>query len=259
LKAYSVSPDHDTLFDSFQNSINTFSQKGRVILLGDFNARTSNLNDFIDLDNISHTNSNSYLPTNYSADLPLIRRQNMDTSINEQGKHLIDLCIESKIRILNGRVMGDSLGSFTYYCTQGKSCIDYIVSEDIVNSFNFLHVLPPNELSDHCIIWFSLKTPNSLDSITKCKQDDIYTYSIPGKFCVDNGKSDYITLLENDEDQAIEYFLLHVYDPDKDINVLTEQLTNIMINAAKNLFDLNHLRKRRTRRNTTGLMAIAFL
>jgi hypothetical protein len=72
----------------------------------------------------------------------------------------------------------------------GKSCVDYIiVSEDIVNNLNFLHVLPPNELSDHCIIWFSLKTPNSLDSITKCKQDDIYTYSIPGKFCVDNGKS----------------------------------------------------------------------
>jgi exonuclease III len=154
--------------------------------MGDFNACTSNLNDFIDLDNISHTDSNSYLPTNYSADLPLIRRQNMDTSINEQGKHLIDLCIQSKIKILNGRVMGDSLGSFTYYCTQGKSCIDYIVvSEDIVNSFNFLHVLPPNELSDHCIIWFSLKIQNSLDSITKCKQVDIYTYSIPGKFCVD--------------------------------------------------------------------------
>jgi hypothetical protein len=66
-------------------------------LIGDFNAHTSNLNDFIDLDNISHTDSNSYLPTNYSADLPLIRRQNMDTSINEQGKHLIDLCIKSKI------------------------------------------------------------------------------------------------------------------------------------------------------------------
>jgi hypothetical protein len=37
--------------------------------------------------------------------------------------------------------MGDSLGSFTYYCTQGKSCVDYIiVSEDIVNNLNFLHV-----------------------------------------------------------------------------------------------------------------------
>ena len=99
----------------------------------------------------------------------------MDTSINEQGTPLIYLCIESNIRILNGRVMGDALCSFTYYCTQGRSCIDYIVvSEDIVNSFNFQHVLPPNELFDHCIIWFSLKTPNSLDSITKCKQDDMY-------------------------------------------------------------------------------------
>jgi hypothetical protein len=76
----------------------------------------------------------------------------------------------------------------------------YIIGK-FVHFFTKISKFSSYELSDHCIIWFSLKTPNSLDSITKCKQDDIYTYSIPGKFCVDNGKSDYITLLENDEDQ----------------------------------------------------------
>ena len=94
-----------------------------------------------------------------------------------------------------------------------------------------------NCLIDHCIIWFSLKTQNSLDSITKCKQDDIYTYSIPGKFCVDN------------EDQAIEYFLLQVNDPDKDINVLTEQLTNIMINAAKKSFRFKSFKKKKKKKH----------
>ena len=73
----------------------------------------------------------------------------------------IIICIESKIRILNGRVMGDSLGNFTYYSSQGKSCIDYVISsENIVHMFNFINVLPPNELSDHCIVWCSINCQN---------------------------------------------------------------------------------------------------
>jgi hypothetical protein len=124
----------------------------------------------------------------------------MDTSINEQGKHLIDLCIESKIRILNSRVMGDSLGSFTYYCTQGKSCIDYIVvSEDIVNSFNFLHVLPSptatenplkpldgRGISDYIFVSCSVRTFISLSGSFTCNKkysiawSSLSTQNLPG-------------------------------------------------------------------------------
>ena len=51
--------------------------------------------------------------------------------------------------------MGDSLGNFTYYSSQGKSCIGYVISsENIEHMFNFINV-PPTELSDHCIVWFS--------------------------------------------------------------------------------------------------------
>jgi hypothetical protein len=55
-------------------------------------------------------------------------------------------------------------------------------------------------------------------------------------------------LLENDEDQAIEYFLLQVNDPDKEINVLTEQLTNIMINVAKKCFRFKSFKKRKKKK-----------
>ena len=56
-------------------------------------------------------------------------------------------------------------------------------------------------------------------------------------------------MLENDEDQAIEYFLLQVNDPDKDINVLTEQLTNIMINAAKKSFRFKSFKKKKKKKH----------
>ena len=42
------------------------------------------------------------------------------------------LCIETKLRILNGRVDGDSLGYNTYYSPRGSSNVDYfLASEDI--------------------------------------------------------------------------------------------------------------------------------
>ena len=152
----STSPEQDKIFESLRNSVYDFSQKGQVVLMGDFNARTAELNDFVALDNVSYQNCKDHLPTDYSTDIQLPQRQNMDIILNEQGKCLIDLCIESKIRILNGRVMGDSLGNFTYYSSQGKSCIDYVISsENIVHMFNFINVLPQTELSDHCIVWFS--------------------------------------------------------------------------------------------------------
>ncbi|CAG2226863.1 unnamed protein product [Mytilus edulis] len=151
------------------------------------------------------------------------------------------------MRILNGRAMGDSLGNFTYFCPNGRSNIDYvIVSEDIVNSFPFLHVLPPNELSDHCIVWFSLKTLNNLNN--NSKQDYNFTFPIPGKFCVENGKNEYISLLENDEEKDIQSFLLQVNDPEKDINTLTEHLTNIMIKAAKKSFKFKLFKKKKKKK-----------
>ena len=52
----------------------------------------------------------------------------MDIEINEQGRNLIDLCIETKLRILNGRVDGDLLGYKTYYCARCSSSVDYFFS-----------------------------------------------------------------------------------------------------------------------------------
>ena len=90
-------------------------------------------------------------------DLLLPKRFNIDKIINEQGQHLLDLCIETRLRILNGRFIGDSVGYNTYFGPRGSSTIDYvIVSEDVFHSFSFIKLMPPTELSDHCIIWCGL-------------------------------------------------------------------------------------------------------
>jgi len=205
---------------------------------------TAELNDFVTLDNVSYQNCHEYLPTDYTTDIQLPQRQNMDFIINEQGKCLIDLCIESKIRILNGRVMGDSLGSYTYYSSQGKSCIDYVISsENIVHMFNFINVLPPNELSDHCIIWFSLNCQFPIKNKDLTYHGDFPTYPLPGKFITENNKHDFINSLQSVEiSRDIELFKLKVNDPDGDIDNLTEELTNIMVKAAKKSFQFKHFK-----------------
>jgi len=48
------------------------------------------------------------IPENYKADTE-VDRINQDTVINSQGKSLLELYIFARLRILNGRFIGDSL------------------------------------------------------------------------------------------------------------------------------------------------------
>ena len=54
-------------------------------------------------------------------------RVNRDAQVNIQGKLLIDLCISSGIRIVNGRHNGDPTGNFTCHT---PSVVDYMVMSD---------------------------------------------------------------------------------------------------------------------------------
>jgi hypothetical protein len=73
------------------------------MLLGDFNARTSKLEDFVSKEGstfIGDITETSYTPKN---------RENFDSTVNNHGKCLIELCKTCNLRILNGRTLGDSL------------------------------------------------------------------------------------------------------------------------------------------------------
>jgi hypothetical protein len=48
------------------------------------------------------------LPPDYVTDTEL-KRVNQDFIINSYGTNLLDLCLSSRLRILNGRFLGDSL------------------------------------------------------------------------------------------------------------------------------------------------------
>ena len=149
--------DNDIL--SLENEISIFSNKGKVLLLGDFNARTGNSSDFIENDSTELNNFDfqNILPENYIIDNH-INRNNQDKTCNSQGKDLLELCMSSRLRILNGRYVGDTLGYFTCMTSNGYSCVDYaIISDSLLTSVEYFTTEDFNYLSDHVQIVVHLK------------------------------------------------------------------------------------------------------
>jgi hypothetical protein len=116
------------------------------------------------IDNIDHVPVGIY----YALDRNLSMRNSQDIHPScSRGKQLLELCIASQLRILNGRTLGDSLGKFTYHGPLGSSVIDYaIVSERLLDSVLYF---PVHDLirtvSDHCIMKMRLgRTLNSIGS-----------------------------------------------------------------------------------------------
>ena len=144
-------------FDSLQEECATYDEKGWVLLFGDLNARTGDLNDFIENDEIDE-----YLPLddNYKPDKPLRTRINNDKElVNTSGQSLIEFCKSTGYRILNGRINENATSSFTCFTSNGNSVVDYGLSKsgffDMVEKF---HIGELCEISDHCSLEMIIKS-----------------------------------------------------------------------------------------------------
>ena len=119
------------------------------------------------------------LPDNYSIDL-IFKRKSRDKTVNSQGTLLLEMCIESHLRSLNGRFLGDSVGNFTYLdALGGCSVVDYMISsEHIIPCISYFNVMCPNEWSGHCIINTCINNNIPQDR----KEDYRHMEFWPGKF-----------------------------------------------------------------------------
>ena len=76
-----------------------------------------------------------------------------DTSVNEYGEQLLDLCIETKLRILNRKTPGDLPGHSTYVGFHGCSTVDLVLASEITLTestiVQYLSVQELNFLSDY--------------------------------------------------------------------------------------------------------------
>ena len=114
-------------FYPLDSDIEYFSALGHIMLAGDFNARTAELRDCHD-DNQLRQHLN--IPAIINSQLP--DRQNEDKVVNGYGRHLVDLALTHSLAICNGRTKGDEKGSFTHRAFHtgasgegGSSLVDY--------------------------------------------------------------------------------------------------------------------------------------
>ena len=135
---------------SIQKDIERFSQQGIIYPIGDWNARTGNLLDFIKTKNMVN------LPLHVGEKTGGPRRLNIDQTVNAHGRKLIDLCKSTGHAIQNGRINEQS-NVFTCYRHNGQSTVDYLLSKnDQSHLIKNFEVQPRTIDSDHCALTFSL-------------------------------------------------------------------------------------------------------
>ena len=97
--------------------------------MGDFNSRTGKYSDCVSQD------GNAMIANDQSQfSFGLTRRNSFDNELNNHGKRLLEICKSADLRILNGRVSGDSLGRATFHGKTGVSVVDYVICDQNVFS-----------------------------------------------------------------------------------------------------------------------------
>ena len=92
------------IFRLFEDSVITYSTKGKIGLIDDMNSRTSVSDDFIVDDNFHPSLQDQIRGIfSYTSDCNLSTRVNPDNVRNEYGSQLLKMCKSTGLRILNGR------------------------------------------------------------------------------------------------------------------------------------------------------------
>jgi hypothetical protein len=146
-------------------------------MLGDFNARTSKLEDFVSKEGNTFINDD-ITETSFEPKT----RDNFDSCVNNHGKSLIEICKNCNLRILNGRTLGDSFGKPPFHNKNGTSVVDFIIcDQELTQTIENFVVKPPTYLSDHSqiVTWINKTSPqNSTNHTTPSSK----VYKLPLQF-----------------------------------------------------------------------------
>ena len=89
----------------------------KLLLAGDFNSRTAELEDFVVGDKGNFVPGLQYIindDRDSKLDIAQCKRNNKDKISNNFGRSLVQLCGTNDMCIINGRKTGDNDGEFTY-------------------------------------------------------------------------------------------------------------------------------------------------
>ena len=239
------------IIEILTEQLKIFSSSDIVFIGGDFNSRIGTQNDLI----LESEKDISYLTPDYEIDTTLPIRNNQDISVNEYGLQLIDLCISSKMRILNGRTRGDLQGHVTYIGHKGNSTVDLVLASEFCLSktemIQYLSVLDLSHLSDHCPILLKLSSliPDTASKSNNQEKVIELNEKHPGyiwKHSLINNYSENLSQetlkIKNPNNER---------EPFNEIDNFLEQIQNAYISAAEKALKCKHPNnsKRKKRKN----------
>ena len=112
-----------------------FSQKGDIIVQGDYNARTDDIQETV----LDDDNTFLNVPEDYENDEQCLRRSQDSGTVNALGRNLLETCTALNLRILNGRIVGDLEGRKICFHFNGSSVVDYVIgSKSILRNVQYL-------------------------------------------------------------------------------------------------------------------------
>lgn len=245
--SFYVDQSEDDILENIEKDIISYSRQGSIVLCGDLNARTGSEPDFI----LNDTND-IHLPMydNYNSDIIQEKRYSYDTKVDSRGKQLLDLCIASKLRILNGRTWGDLNGKYTCIKPMGNSIVDYVImSENLLEDILFFHVHDfLSTLSDcHCKLTFGL-----LARYTINEKEDETNVLFPGKYVWSENCTQIFqdTLCQPDIKRNITNFLDTKFDLSEDfIETAVTECSNIIDNAASKCLKFRKTKNKQTHKH----------
>ena len=234
-------------FANIEQDITNYNSQGQIIFTGDINARSGQKLDYINSD------SGDFIPVDNSYDVDALNicrsRFNQDKCItNVYGNSLIDLCISSGLRILNGRTIGDFFGKFTCHEVNGSSVVDYVlVHENFMDSIIYFHVWDLwADLSDHCLISFSIKCNYFRSEVESC----IDVTKVPDLIRFKWNQNTNLFFKSAMETLSVKKDLKQLCD--KESNLSTDEkvqtLTNILIQTAKMSVGIKNTKYRKIHR-----------
>ena len=166
-----------------QEEVARYTESHHIILCGDFNSRTGCAPDYDNNINV------------------LNERCNEDGVINKYGRSLLNFCINTELKIANGRMFDDkSIGRYTYYSPMGASTIDYMILREDYMTSKF-KVLPKLVESDHCPIKFHILN-SKLRELSSAEMNINGNDSSPCSdvyICYDDKKIEYQASLRNEQ------------------------------------------------------------
>ena len=201
--------------------ISAFQAKGHVLINGDFNARTGNIDDTISQDK-------------YDGDLGIEndetppKRNSQDKKLNKRGEDMLDMCKSLELYIANGRKLGDPFGSYTCLKWNGNSVVDYLLTSheifDQVPTFKVGQFQPM--LSDHCPLFYTLEINNNLRELNK--EDPLK--NAPNQFSwSNNGVEEFLANLKapENEEKLTTIFNSDFTNPNNVVDSLSTLLTDV--------------------------------